>query len=362
MSERDLAAQNDSTLDEGNEDGDESSEKDEGDEESTPEPAKPVRLPRARSAPAHIEISAFGAVPKNALRWGINRATLHGDWDTLKHGTDGVLHEDWPIDELSEANVRERWGAGTYRVSWWTATPRGGRKFICNGRIVTFEGPTQAAPPAPAAPRVAPSSGLGGFDEAIRVMSVIDDQSNQKLANLVTLVRTFNQPAPAPPAPAGITFEQLRELLREEREANTRATREAIAEALGDDDDDDDDDDGEPIVDAARAAVKPLFRGKRAWWKDVGNFLAEHPEVAKQVAPVAIGAVTTVANAVTSAMTPPPPRPRAVQQLPRVEPQAAPPPPPPAPPASAPAPVVASPVPVPVDDRNDPPAVVQAAS
>lgn len=300
---------------------------DNGGEESgeTPSTVEPVSRPRARRAAPHVEIGPFGAVPVNARAWGMTKARPGGDWEVLKYGDAGTLNEEWPVDgpPLTVDLVRERWGAGTFRVSWWTATPRGGKKFVCHGRTVTLE-----SDHVPSSASVSSSPSVSAFEEGLRFMKLVKEHAAGSMTEAMQLAQFFATMQQG--RSAGVTGEELRAILRDEREAQSAAHTAAIRAAVEPlerriaelaDEDDDEDDDGEPLADAARAAGPALFKGRK-WWQQVGAYATANPEVVKTALPIIAGAVQNIAGVVASAVAapkPPPQRVRAqITEAPRV--------------------------------------------
>ncbi len=147
--------------------------------------------PRARRPVSHVPVSVFGAVPVRCSSWGIKQVTLSGQWEPLSFGDGRVNHQEWPLSELSEENVRARWGDGRYRVMWYESTPGGGRKFMCMGRIVDFASPELAAPPAPAPAASSAPDSLGPLTEALKVLAVIRGAADEKIDGMVKLAQVI---------------------------------------------------------------------------------------------------------------------------------------------------------------------------
>lgn len=80
------------------------------------------------------ESDVFGKVPVGVTHWSIRqKGSLSWDWCTFR-SADGTEHQDFPIAELSLATIRDRWGAGTYRVLF-LSLGRGIRQSHGNGKI-----------------------------------------------------------------------------------------------------------------------------------------------------------------------------------------------------------------------------------
>jgi hypothetical protein len=342
-----MRAHEDEHDDDGEEqlDGESVDERDEDDDDGetaavdVPKPRRPRARPVSAEA-AGLPVSPYGAVPEGVTHWGARRRTLSG-WEQCGYAPPGATLEqrDWLLGELSETTLQARWGPGTYEIQWIMPLAGGGRRVLRGGREVKVLAPA-AAPVA--APAIA-GSPMSSLHEALSVMSVIDGRAKEQIAGMAELARIIAGGNNS----HGVSGEDLRAILRDEREAQARATADAIKAAveplqkqlaeLVEEDDDEDDEDDEPgahVASAARAAGGRLFAGRK-WWQQVGAYATENPEMVKAVVPVIVGAVTNVANAVTTAMATPPPRPRAVQAPPPPTPP--PPPLPQAPPTPPPA-------------------------
>ena len=244
-------------------------------EEPAPTPAGrgPYR-PRARVTPDH---PVFGAAPVSVTHWAIKRQTPMGQWEPLSFVTpDGQVEvREFPIAELSVDIVRQRWGAGTYRVSWRDQAPNGGLVARGSGRIFTV-------PAAPvAAPQIAPSMTNdalpSGFASAIAIMNVIESKAANQIAAMGQLAAMMRQPGTDP-----ILLQIL-----QQQQAQTAALQQSIAalaarvDAADDGDDDDDDDEPSAAGQMARAAV-PVFRAGKPLSESlkaaIGNYFVENPE------------------------------------------------------------------------------------
>lgn len=290
---------------------------------------KKRKLPRARAAAVSAEaaglpVSRFGAVPEGVTHWRARRRNLSGNWDACGHVPPGAIVEerDFPLAELSEKTIADRWGPGVYEVSWVRFLENGGRNALrgtCELRIVD----AAPAPAEPAAATPAPASPFGeSFTLAMQIMQMIDSQSQAKLDAQVQMAQLF-----AGQKTGGLGAAELQLILQSNAAATEKAIAAAVAplhariEALSDDDDDDDDD-GPGIADAARAAA-PLIKGKGTL-ASVLNFASANPKIVEAGLPIVANAFSALASLVATAKpsTPPPaaaapppaplPRPRAV--------------------------------------------------
>jgi hypothetical protein len=277
-------------------------------------PIRPEVRPRAqRSTEATpVPLRSYGAVPLEAQYWACHKVGLGGLWGSLSWGGPGETVElrEWPRDSLTEEVIRDRWGAGEYKIQWLKATPQGGRKSISYGRPFTLRAPeASAVVPAPAAP----SSPMGeGFDLAMRIMTMIDAGAEKKLDGMATMMQMMGNSQAR-----GLGAAELQLILQSQAQATAAAITSAVSAAveplkkqiadLSEEDDDDDD----AIVNAvAGAAVPKLFTGK-AWWQQLAAAAFQNPDVVKAVAPMVLNTVQNVAGIVAGAVTTPPPRPRA---------------------------------------------------
>lgn len=162
---------------------------------------RPIRpKPRARaekqaadeSEVMPVPISCFGSVPESAEYWGIQRTGMGGAWEVLAYGTpgSGVELREWPLAELSEAEVRRRWGAGLYRVQWLKGNGRGGRAAIGYGRTFKLTAPESAS--APLAPAPSPLSSLNeGLSLATQIMGMVEAKADSKVDHVMQMAKFY---------------------------------------------------------------------------------------------------------------------------------------------------------------------------
>ncbi len=318
--------------------GDERDDNDgEGERAAVPLTTDPPRRPRARvvAPPDGSSPSPFGAVPEGVTMWAARRKTMAGAWDQMTRSEPGGVQaeRDWPLHMLTLETLQAWWGAGLYEIQWIQPAARGGRKVLLGGRKVEILAPQAVQHvayqhPAPAAP--------DPFDGHLRFYEMIERISSAKMGQILEIARGV-----AAPQAGGLSFADLRELMREEREHQARQLQAHVAPlqaqiatltaALNAEDEEDEDETPGAGAVVAKAAGSKLFAGK-AWWQQAGQYLTENPEIAAKVAPVVLGAVNNVTSAVASALaTPkaPPPRPAArLVAVPNPPPAAAPEPPP----------------------------------
>lgn len=164
-----------------------------------PEPAPPApRLARshkknpnlvasstASSKPDIQGESTFGAIPGRAVYWSLEKETTGGQIQKMSYpnATNTAYVSEWPIVELTEENVRDRWGGGMFRVRWHGLSAAGGRVMLGQGRLVQVIG--TVAPPTPAAPH-APSPGpTDDITRTLQLMSVFEDRSQKNLTGIL---------------------------------------------------------------------------------------------------------------------------------------------------------------------------------
>lgn len=286
-------------------------------------PTTPAR-PRARRAVPAGPPSAFGAVPVGATVWSMQRMGITGVWEPVSGHPDasGVRRHEFPISELSPATVRERWGAGTFRVGWFKPHGSGGRKFMLYSAPVTLDA---EATPAPAPVASAPAASPIG--QMVEFMDLVENKAKSQIQGMAELARVI-----AGNGQQGLTGRDLLDALRDERAAAAKTTEAAIAAAVAPlqaklDALASASPAGGGIVEAGTKAAASLF-GDGA----VGQILAfasAQPELAQSVvengAPIVKSAISGVlalfAQAKASAPVPAPAAPRAA---PRTMPAASP--------------------------------------
>lgn len=304
-------------------------------------PARSRRLPRAQPSVTAAAAAApsgppspFGGVPLNATAWGIRKrndvgGTYGPDLPWNPPGATIALRE-WPLAELSEQTVRQRWGAGTYQVHWLRTSERGGRDHVSYGREVTIlPVVTPPAPAASSAPAMPPAA--GGLAEALQVLQIIESQADKKIEGMASLARLIA----AGNGGGGLSEAGLSAILESNRTATVEAVRAAVAPLVADDDDD-----ASSTAGAVANAAAPFIKGKGTL-STVLNFAQANPELATKIAGVVVPAVVPAVQSVLTSLLaafaapprPPPPPVAAINPaLPRARPVAVPAPSPPSPP------------------------------
>jgi hypothetical protein len=139
------------------------------------EPPRPSRIVDGISIPGGVEY--FRA----------RKLRADGEWEKCSYGSDpaGALFVEWPIEALTVAEVRRRWGEGEYKFTWTlrTGIPGGGVQVRGNSRTLVIgpvpragdpvshssgSAPRAAAPPLPPPPAPAPPPVVDAFPVTAR--------------------------------------------------------------------------------------------------------------------------------------------------------------------------------------------------
>jgi len=169
-------------------DTDVETEKDTDETESETKPRN-TKIYRASASPK-VAFNVFGAIPETTTHWGICRRTVAGRWERLTHPNDAdMLLQAWPLEELTEETIRDRWGSGTFRTQWEGTTERGGRAHLAIGRVVTFQDKRPAAEqPAAAGAPAAPTGDMAGtLSFAMQLIGMADQRASQQVESIVRL-------------------------------------------------------------------------------------------------------------------------------------------------------------------------------
>jgi hypothetical protein len=300
----------------------------------------------------------FGTPAREVTAWGIQRIdpgkTGRAATERLTYAdAEGVHVREWPLSELTPATVRDRWGAGQYKVLWFVHDPSAENpadryKSGGGGPVVQIEGvqPVRVAAPRAAAPAAAPLAGAPtstpvGLESWVQFMALADQRAQQQLASIVQLAgviggsrrdegidvaRLLEQQQTA--------FERMLEKVTSSQETMARELRAEIAAVRADAFGDDDDEDEEPApAPAPVPKPKPFFRPGEpagdALKAAVLNWVAENPDqifamFSKVPAVLAAVAQTAAAQqqqqAAAVAPPPPPPAPRPVARVQQLRP------------------------------------------
>ncbi len=281
---------------------------------------RPRAVREVETAPVAINI--YGAVPATATAWACHKQGLHGAFEVLSWGEPGETAElrEWPLSQLSEDEIRRRWGAGTFQCQWLKATETGGRRNLQRGRIFTLRAPEAVAPP----PAAVASSPLGeSFDLTMRVMAMIEKQSDQKVNNVMQMARELGGGGRG-----GLGGAELQLILQNQSAATEKQIQTAVAAAVAplQAQLEREDEEGGSTVGAVAAAAAPLIRGKGAW-ATVANLAMANPDLVKVALPLVADTAMKVLALFTPKASPvaapapvvapapsPAPRPRAVAE------------------------------------------------
>lgn len=140
---------------------------------------------QARTAASNVETQGetiFGAIPGKATHWSIERELPGGQSQKQQHPNEErtAYLQEWPIADLSEETVRDRWGGGRFRVRWHGLSALGQRVHIGQGRLVTIIEAPAAAPSSPLRPEKEDD-----LSRTFTLMRLFDERSNASLANVL---------------------------------------------------------------------------------------------------------------------------------------------------------------------------------
>ncbi len=256
----------------------------------------PASRPRARRAVAEkpeavSPPSIFGAIPEGVTHWGVCKRNVGGVFEEVGWAAPGAGVElrEWPIGDLSEDTLRDRWGPGHYQCSWIRPQPRGGRRTLRGGREVSI----LALPSKASAPALSPSSPLAALGEtfglAKELMGTIKSEAQATVdgwTQIAAIMGTQNR--------GGLGAAELELILQRSAASNQaaitaavtlaveplREQNAALAARLAAIDDEDDD---SPITDAVAAAA-PTFIKSKSGWAQALNLAVAHPDATKKIA------------------------------------------------------------------------------
>lgn len=264
-------------------------------EDAAPSAAPPVARARKPRAPMPAPASGpppvkppgvFGAVPPLVSHWGIAKRSPTGIFEPRGWAPPGAGIElkEWPISDLSETTLRDRWGDGVFAVQWIKPSNNGGRALLRGGREVTIlplaAPAAPAAAAAPAAPAVNPA-----FAQLLPTFELMDllqrrqDSDLGRLASLAELMAGRSQ---------GLGAAELELILQRQAATQAAAIAAAVAplQAQIATMQEGEDDEGSPLLEAAAAAA-PFIKGKGLWGQAV-NLAFAHPEAAATIAEKAL--------------------------------------------------------------------------
>ncbi len=143
--------------------------------------------------------SAIGTPNERVTHWGISRVTGYKRneknkrtplYDRMTHPRgDGVRINEWPLEECTLENIRERWGAGEYRTHWFILDPEAAevsdrRASGGNGYLFTLDPEEeQDDTPTTAAVNVTPPGDgvTSQLDFAMRMMALSDERAHRSI-------------------------------------------------------------------------------------------------------------------------------------------------------------------------------------
>ena len=212
-------------------DDEESSIEDEDEEDESDAPAETSAplAPAARTEPAPSTQNEGDSTmkrdiptPELVTHWRILRV-VEGGGETERQcwGTEGVMHEEWPVRELSTETIRSRWGSGRYVLYWYSY--RDGKLFPMGGgrKVHLVDRPTEprAAGPAriPAPPEVAPvtPSASGELLAALAAMRPNPGGSGTDMTAIVQLLAIMGEQQDRQARLAETRFQAEREIMME---------------------------------------------------------------------------------------------------------------------------------------------------
>lgn len=178
--------------------------------------------------------NAFGIVPKATTHWGISKRPHKGASERLSYPDENAVHrQDWPLlnDDgtpfLTMDLVRDRWGAGTFRVHW-IADEDGKVSPVGQGRIFSLEAQTVAKVPGP--PPVAASTDGMTADLFLRVLEMADRRARDQVESISRLAGIGGERAPASSGENSAIAELQSELASMRAEMQARDERERLRE------------------------------------------------------------------------------------------------------------------------------------
>ena len=175
-------------------------DEDEEDESDAPAETSAPLAPAARTEPAPSTQNEGDSTmkrdiptPELVTHWRILRV-VDGEGETERHcwGTEGVMHEEWPVRELSTETIRSRWGSGRYVLYWYSY--RDGKLFPMGGgrKVHLVDRPTEPR----ATERPAGAARIPAPREVAPVAPSASGGSGELLAALAAMRNDWGAPAP----------------------------------------------------------------------------------------------------------------------------------------------------------------------
>jgi hypothetical protein len=209
----------------------------------TPETRAPrIAVPRKKNpnrvaqgtASSEVETqgeTVFGIIPGKATSWSLEKEMPGGQIQKQQHpnAERTAYVQEWPIAELSEETVRDRWGGGRFRVRWHGHTVHGQRVMLGQGRVVTI---IDNPPSTPQPSLTAPPDDL---QRTFTLMRLFDERAQASLANVLQAAGAIaNSNRGMDPAMLQLMMQnqqqQMAQLVTELRTASDRQIAELRAE------------------------------------------------------------------------------------------------------------------------------------
>lgn len=269
----------------------------------------PKTRPRARAKaralpvpdPVPLTIDPLRGHPPAATHWAAKKRNHLGEWEVLMwspEGTQLALRE-WPISELSESSLYDRWGAGDFKIQWVKPTANNGRQYLQPGREVRIL--PRVAPVAPPA-EVAASIFAGPVGEAFNLMQMFEKMQDAKqardMATTAQMMQMMQAMGGGGQQRGGLGAAELELIMRNSREATLEAVRASVeplkAEIAAMKSEDEG---GGGLIAGAAEAAGPMFTGK-AWYSQAMRLAAAKPELAEKAIEVGLPALVGLATTV----------------------------------------------------------------
>jgi hypothetical protein len=162
------------------------------------------------------DVEVLGAPPEKAKWWGIVR--FSGEQEEACRASDdaGVMVDKWPLSELSIARVRELFGAGDFRVTWFRADDDGRPKVSGRGNKIGLQR-TETPSPMSAHPPGSVGEIRAIYEDAERRAEARAEAMFERLGRLVGLGAQGAVPAASPDATLLKELQKARDDLTETR-------------------------------------------------------------------------------------------------------------------------------------------------
>lgn len=164
----------------------------------------------------------FGSPADDVTHWGVYRLDARGkvDGSLLTFGAaGGVVVNRWPLEELSTAEVRNRWGGGRYRLHWFASE---GPNGTSRGQGHPFELTVDEPEPAPAASATDPLA------QYMAIQRASEERAARELERALELARSLG--GAVGPVARTVTAPEVEELTRLRRENEDLRQRAMVRE------------------------------------------------------------------------------------------------------------------------------------